>query len=265
MPGVGAGAPGSPVSGRATSSAGPYRPDLARAVRLFRAFRLEQPDPDFFYGALAADSAAQVDHYHRLGGQLLLDVGGGPGYFADAFEAAGATYVPLDADAGELALHGRTPGARTVMGSGMQLPFRTGSVDVCYSSNVLEHVAQPWRMGDEMVRVTRPGGTVFLSYTLWYGPWGGHETAPWHYVGGEYAARRYERVHGRRPKNRFGEGLFPVTAAEGLRWARAQRSADLVAALPRYLPSWAYSLLRVPGIREVLAWNLVLVLRKRVA
>ena len=38
-----------------------------------------------------------------------------------------------------------------------------------------------------MVRVTKPGGLVFVSYTVWWGPWGGHETAPWHYLGGRFA------------------------------------------------------------------------------
>lgn len=246
-----------------TAARAPFRADLARSVRLFRSFRVEQTDPARFYGDLARDSAEQVGAYHDLAGALLLDVGGGPGYFADAFEAAGATYVPLDADAGEMVLHGRTPGPRTVQGSGTGLPFRSGAFDVAYSSNVLEHVAEPWRLADEMVRVTRPGGTVFLSYTLWWGPWGGHETAPWHYVGGEYAARRYESRHGRPPKNRYGTGLFPITAAAGLRWARSARDADLVAALPRYLPGWAHPLARVPVVREVASWNLVVVLRKR--
>ena len=61
---------------------------------------------------------------------------------------------------------------------------RDDAVDVCYSSNVLEHVPDPWRMAEEMLRVTRPGGVAFISYTVWYGPWGGHETAPWHFLGG---------------------------------------------------------------------------------
>jgi hypothetical protein len=37
----------------------------------------------------------------------------------------------------------------------------------------------------------------------------------------------------------------------------------VVAALPRYNPGWSWGLLRVPVLREVLTWNLVLVLRKR--
>jgi len=234
---------------------------LARSWRLLRAFRLEQSDPDLFYSTLAADSARQVQAFAPLTGATLVDVGGGPGFFADAFEALGARYVPVDVDAGELRLHGREPGPRTVQGSGMALPFRTGSVDVCYSSNVAEHVAQPWTMADEMVRVTRPGGTVVLSYTLWYGPWGGHETSPWHLLGGGRAADRYARRTGRRPKNDFGTSLYRVTARQGLRWARGHHGTHVVAAIPRYLPTWAWPVVRVPGLREVVAWNLLIVLQ----
>ena len=211
---------------------------------------------------LAKDSVAQIESYHRLDNQRVLDVGGGPGYFSQAFRAAGATYNSLDADLGELSGLG-DPEPGTVLGSGMQLPFRDSSFDVTYSSNVLEHVNRPWTMADEMVRVTKPGGLIFLSYTLWWGPWGGHETAPWHFLGGHRAARRYERKHGHLPKNVFGKSLFPVTAAGGLRWAGRQSGALVVQKLPRYLPRWAWWVLRVPVLRELLSWNLALVLRKK--
>lgn len=235
---------------------------LRRSVRLFREFRLEQSDPDRFYTALARDSAEQLAAFVPLHGKALLDVGGGPGYFRDAFRSAGATYFALDADVGELSGLGDI-GAGTVLGSGMQLPFADGAVDVCYSSNVLEHVDDPWRMAQEMVRVTRPGGVTFISYTVWFGPWGGHETAPWHFLGGARARRRYVRRHGHEPKNRYGESLFPVTVRAGLDWARRQTAAHVVAVFPRYNPGWSHWLLRVPVVREVVTWNLVLVLRKK--
>ena len=230
-------------------------------MRLFRAFRVEQTDPERFYRQLAADSVRQLASYQVLVGRLVLDVGGGPGFFRDAFAAAGARYVALDADARELGAHGPVSPA-TVVGSGMGLPVRTASVDVCYSSNVLEHVPQPWRMADEMVRVTRPGGLVFLSYTVWLGPWGGHETSPWHYLGGRRAADRYVRHHGRPPKNVYGSSLFPVSVSDGLRWARSVRDARIVEAVPRYAPAWADVLLRAPGLRELTTWNLAIVLRR---
>ncbi|MQA27326.1 MAG: methyltransferase domain-containing protein [Micromonosporaceae bacterium] len=237
------------------------RPTLSRSVALFRAFTKEQSDPDFFYGMLARDSVEQLGRYVDLAGKVVLDIGGGPGYFADAFRAAGATYVGIDPDVGELSARGE-PAEGMVMASGARLPVRSGSVDVCYSSNVLEHVSRPWEMAAEMVRATRPGGTVFVSYTPWLSPWGGHETSPWHYLGGALARRRYQRRHGKEPKNRYGESLFSVSVASGLRWARRCREATLIEGFPRYHPWWAKPVTRLPGVREIVSWNLALVLRR---
>jgi SAM-dependent methyltransferase len=235
---------------------------LRRSVELFRAFRVEQTDPDRFYGLLARDSVAQLQSYTDLAGRTVLDVGGGPGYFATAFRGAGAWYVPVESDVGELAALGAPlPGG--VLGDGMRLPVRSSAVDVCFSSNVLEHVPEPWRMAGEMVRVTRPAGLVFLSFNTWFAPNGGHETAPWHYLGGGYARRRYQRRTGREPKNRFGESLFPVRVSEALAWARGRSDVEVLAAKPRYHPSWAQGVVRVPGVREIAVWNLLLVLRRR--
>ena len=239
---------------------------LRRSVGLLREFRHEQSAPARFYGALAADTAKMVDdlwraHAPGAGPGVLLDVGGGPGYFAAAFTQAGWRYVGVEPDPAEMhaaeVVRSGEPGA-FVRASGTALPFGDGSVDVCLSSNVAEHVARPWRLGAEMLRVTRPGGLAILSYTVWLGPFGGHETGLWHYLGGARAADRYTRRHGRRPKNDYGSSLFSVSAADGLRWARS--TGALVAAFPRYHPRWAWWVTAVPGLREVAVSNLVLVL-----
>lgn len=243
------------------------RASLARSVTLFRAFRVEQTDPDRFYGALAADSVAMMRRWADLDGARVLDVGGGPGYFADAFAAAGALYAGLEPDAGELTARGDAAG-NTVRGSGLELPVAAGALDVAFSSNVLEHVPDPVRMAEEMLRVTAPGGVVFLSWTPWLSPWGGHETSPWHYLGGYRAADRYERRHGRRPKNDLGRSLFACPVGPMVRWARrAEREgrAEVLAVFPRYHPWWAQWVIRVPGLREVVSWNAVIVLRARPA
>ena len=236
---------------------------LARSVRLLGEFRFEQTDPPRFYGALADDTVALVTALvgGDPAGSTLLDVGGGPGYFASAFEAAGLRYVGVEPDASEMhAGPAGEPGAgRFVRASGMALPFADDSVDVCLSSNVAEHVPDPWRMGREMLRVTRPGGLVVLSYTVWFGPFCGHEMGLTHYLGGARAAERYTRKHGHRPKNDYGSSLFAVSAADGLAWAES--TGMLVAAFPRYHPRWAWWMTRVPVLREFLVSNLVLVLR----
>ena len=78
---------------------------------------------------------------------------------------------------------------------------------------MLEHVPDPAGFADELVRVVRPGGLVVLSYTNWLSPWGGHETSPFHYLGGRRAIRLYARRYGHPPKNRVGENLFRVSVS----------------------------------------------------
>ena len=58
--------------------------------------------------------------------------------------------------------------------------------------------------------------------------------------------------------------MFGVSVSAGLRWARAKAAAgeaDVVEVRQRYLPDLYQPVLLVPGVREVLAWNLVLALR----
>jgi SAM-dependent methyltransferase len=238
-----------------------FRADLTRSARLLRAFRNEQASPSSYYSYLAGDTVRQLGQYTDLKGRVVVDVGGGPGFFVRELRSAGARAFCLDTDSGELAAQGH-PESGSALGSALRLPLASGAVDVCFSSNVLEHV-EDWRaMMAEMVRVTRPGGIVFVAFTNWLSPWGGHETSPWHYLGGERAAAHYQRTHGRPPKNQFGRSLYPVSVAAALRWARSADSAVLVDAVPRYLPAWTRPLLRIPGLREFLTWNLLMVLRR---
>jgi SAM-dependent methyltransferase len=238
-----------------------FRADLARSVRLMRAFRTEQTAPRDYYSGLARDTVCQLGQYAELDGRVVVDVGGGPGFFVRELARAGARAFCVDADLGEMAALGPAADG-SIVGSAVRLPLRTGAVEVCFSSNVLEHVGD-WRaMAAEMVRVTRPGGIVFLAFTNWLSPYGGHETSPWHYLGGERAAARYERRHGRPPKNHYGRSLYPVSVAAVLGWARSAPGAVLVDAVPRYLPGWTRPVLRAPVLREFLTWNLLLVLRR---
>ncbi len=235
---------------------------LRRSVTLLKGFRIEQTDPDAFYGMLADDTVDQLGEHLEVAGSLALDVGTGAGYMTRAMRSAGARCIGIEYDRGELTWRGEPP-TGIAIASAMEMPFADDCFDVTFSSNVLEHVPDPWTMADEMVRVTRPGGFVYLSYTNWLSPWGGHETAPWHYLGGRRAAERYERTTGKPPKNDFGESLFAVSVSDALGWARQHRDADVVRAFPRYHPSWGQWVVRVPGLREVVTWNLVLVLQKR--
>lgn len=233
---------------------------LGRSLGLFRSFLVEQTDPSRFYSDLAADTVRLVAGHEPLAGRTVVDVGAGQAAFPRAFAAAGASYVAVDLDHEAL---GGVPGTGRLRARGEALPLGDGVADVVMSSNLMEHVTAPGVVGEEMLRVARPGGLVLISYTSWSSPWGGHETSPWHWLGGDFARRRYERRTGHPPKNRYRENLHPTRVGDGLRWARAREDAWLVEAVPRYHPDWAAGVVDLPGVREVAAWNVLLVLRRR--
>jgi SAM-dependent methyltransferase len=268
--------PGAPGPPPALARAG-----LRRSVALAKVFRLEQSDPDTFYRAVALDTVAQIEQYTALSGSTVLDVGGGAGYFTASLTAAGARCLLVEPEAGDPPVPdpgpqgspeerhrfavsaGRVAPGLTVAGDGYHLPVADGRADLTFSSNVLEHVADVAGFLDEQVRVTRPGGLLYVSFTAWYSLWGGHETAPWHYLGGHRAARRYEAKTGHPPKNRFGSTLFACHVGPTLRLVRRRRDVDVIAAIPRYHPRWLHWVVGVPLLRELVTWNLLLVLRRR--
>jgi len=234
---------------------------MLRSVRLFRLFLSEQTDPDGFYAALAQDAADQIGEYTAVRGTTVLDIGGGAGYFTAEFRSRGANCYLFELDAGEMMSRGETPPG-AVLADGYWLPVRDASADICLSSNVLEHVRDPNGLIEEMIRATKPGGLIYLSFTNWYSPWGGHEMSPWHYLGAGLAERRYQRKHGKLPKNRVGTSLFPLHIADVLRMARGRADVEVVSARPRYYPRWLRPLAAVPGLREIATWNLLLILRR---
>jgi SAM-dependent methyltransferase len=248
---------------------------VRRSVRLFRLFLGEQTDPDAFYASLASDAVDQMAPHIDLAGRTVVDVGGGGGWFTAAFRARGAHCYLFEPDRAELGLRSElgSPAplpagfpaplpAGAVLADGYWLPVRDGGADVVFSSNVLEHVPDPMGLIEEMIRVTRPGGLVYLSYCNWYSPWGGHEMSPWHYLGAGYARRRYLRRHRSQPKHECGVNLFPVHIGPVLRALRARPDVSIIEARPRYYPRWCRPLVRLPGLREVATWNLMLIMRR---
>jgi SAM-dependent methyltransferase len=234
---------------------------LARSIRLFRLFLREQSEPAVFYSSLAEDAVAQLARHRDLGGQTVVDVGGGAGHFTAAFRASGANCYLFEPDPTEMITAGSAPPG-AVLADGYWLPVADRSADITFSSNVLEHVADPMGLIDELIRVTKPGGLVFLSYTNWYSPWGGHEMSPWHLLGADVAARRYVRRHGRQPKHTVGRNLYRVHIGPVLRFMRSRSDVTILDAMPRYYPRWCRFVLRIPLARELVTWNLMVIVRR---
>jgi SAM-dependent methyltransferase len=233
---------------------------LSRARTLWRLFRNEREEPEPFYSLLAAELAADLDARHGpLAGQVLLDLGCGPGYYTAALRARGAQVVPVDNAPEEL---GPLPPDGALLADAGALPLPDTSADGVVCSNLLEHTPDTAAVLAEIERVLRPGGWAYVSWTNWYSPHGGHDMSPYHLLGPERGSRLYERLHGPPRKNRYGEGLFPVHIGATLRLVRAQPGLRITDVEPRYWPRLK-AIMRVPGLREVAAWNCVLRLERR--
>lgn len=55
-----------------------------------------------------------------------------------------------------------------LLGSGIDLPFSDASVDFVFSTQVLEHLADPFEFFSEVERVLKPGGAAFISTNQMY-------------------------------------------------------------------------------------------------
>jgi SAM-dependent methyltransferase len=132
-----------------------------------------QPRPSELVGVLDRLAAEPFyDAYkHRLRDLLragpgcrVLDLGAGSGDNARALAAeCGAEVVALDQSLTMGAAMRARKLTRVAVADGHHLPFHASGFDGVLADRVLQHVAEPERVLDEMLRVLRPGGRIALA------------------------------------------------------------------------------------------------------
>lgn len=100
----------------------------------------------------------------------VLDIGCNAGTFSISWAEKGhrVTGVDISAELIELARRRANDAGADIefkVGSATELPIESGSMDVCFSPELLEHVADWESCLDEFTRVLRPGGTLYLTTT----------------------------------------------------------------------------------------------------
>jgi len=104
-------------------------------------------------------------------GAHLYDIGCGTGYWMDVYHEYGIPkekITALDLAAGNVdALRER--GYSVFCGNAMDLPFADNVADCTICQGVIHHTEAPERAFGELVRITRPGGLMYISvYNQWH-------------------------------------------------------------------------------------------------
>lgn len=115
------------------------------------------------------------DRVGPIDGKKILDVGFGSGGITIAFSRAGAIMSGVDVDLELKDIAERNTKAHNVtvdlkIYNGSEVPFPDNYFDYVTSSSVLEHVSFPEELLNEMLRVTKSGGRIFLSLPNKYYP-----------------------------------------------------------------------------------------------
>ena len=193
-------------------------------------------------------------------GFTALDLGAGHGVFGRELQQLGAHVTYADEQ-------------NFLMPELLGAPFRPvnldqddftglGRFDLVICSNVLEHLAQPERFLAQSHELLTPDGFLYLSWTNWLSPWGGHEFSPWHYLGTSLGPAIYDRLSQRRRFHQPYQNLFPTYIGQVLAFLRERSQLEVFAAAPRYYTEFPF-LVACPGLREFLTWNCGLLLRRR--
>src|SRR5450759_3396884 len=138
--------------------------------------------------------------------------------------------------------------------------FRTVNIeedDLGICSNVLEHVSNAEKFVESIDRLLKPGGKLYLSWTNWLSPWGGHEYSPFHYLGRRRGHLIYDRLVKRPRKHTPCFNLFPTHIGYVLKIISANTDLSVLRVVPRYYPELAF-ITRIQVVREFLTFNYVI-------
>ena len=121
------------------------------------------------------DPARYFSFLEPKSGKKILDVGTGTGVLVHALaplvepkgEVIGIDVSQTMVDEATKRSEGLSGALRFEKGDAMALSFKDGAFDAAMSSIVFQHLPDPEKALDEMIRVTKPGGTVTIIEQDW--------------------------------------------------------------------------------------------------
>ena len=225
------------------------------------AHHLKHGDDAEFYQIQARDS---IKWLKQQGVTLssttrVLDLGCGHGRFGESLASEGCQITYAD-QSKDLAPHLQTAPF-------VQIDLDTdsfealGQHDLVICSNVLEHLSQPKRFLKNCRQILSPSGRLYLSWTNWLSPWGGHDFSPFHYLGPHTGHKVHDRLLGKKRIHTPFETLYPTYIGKLLRQIDGLPGLQVIQTVPRYYSELGF-LMKIPILREFTAWNCAMLIQR---
>lgn len=115
---------------------------------------------------------------------LILDLANGFGGETAALKKRCKTILGLD-----LNFPPNKIDLNQIVADAVKTPFQDSTFDMIICASLIEHLKDPKILLDELARISKPGGYVYLSFPPFYSFWGGHSYAPFHYFGEKRAVK----------------------------------------------------------------------------
>lgn len=165
---------------------------IKELVRLFRLGRKRLNSPQDYQELEEFQGQLLVRYLENQGLSLrdkrVLDLGSGFGGYTMGLQTRGANVTSLD-----LAIPKDKPESDLVCANAIFTPFASGIFDLVISISLIEHIKEPGKLVAEMVRLTKPGGHIYMSFPPFYSPVGGHHFSPWHLFGEKVAVWAFSK------------------------------------------------------------------------
>ncbi|MFC1862254.1 class I SAM-dependent methyltransferase [Chloroflexota bacterium] len=200
-----------------------------------------------------------IEEFMPLHNKKVLDVGGGRGIYCKMLsEKRNCAAVNLDLHPGEYIW------PKTIIGSADNLPFKDNEFNVVICRGVLEHIPTEMQQQslNEMARVTKMEGLLYIAIPPWYNPHAGHGLKPFHILPFKLAKFLRELIFRNRIEaDSFEEqGLYGITFKGMLKMISASDMLKVVATKDVHLR--LHFLTRVPVAREIMVPGVAFILVK---
>ncbi|WP_448336392.1 class I SAM-dependent methyltransferase [Bellilinea sp.] len=243
---------------------------------LLKIARIRRRSPQAYFNFEKYQGKLLVEYLRNKGvfinNTILLDVGSGLGGYDSSFSEEGAKVYTLDLDVPLVFI----PSKCHVIGNALRLPYPNDCFDVVVCSSLIEHVQSPELLLQEILRVIKQDGFLYLSFPPFYSPIGGHHFSPFHWFGDKVAVRLFMM----RKKRHLNAWLRQRGVIEnpksindffqtwGLYKLSISKVENILESLPikiidvstRWMP---INTTKIPFLREFITWHVQFLAKKR--